>query len=392
MYRPTWLEINLTALAHNLALARALMPSQTRLIAQVKANAYGHGLVPISQALQSLGVEAFGVASLEEALMLRANGVTQMILVQAPVAPSHAAAVIESGVHQTVCTRELAAALNSAAARQGIRTAVHVKVDTGMGRLGIWHAEALPFIRWIVRLPHVELAGTYTHLAAADTDPAMMQEQLRAFDALLAQLAAEGIAPPWRHAANSMGLMAFPHSQYTAVRPGLMLYGLHPHPQQEPRVALQPILQWKTRALFVKQIPAGRPISYGCTYRAARPTTVATLPVGYGDGYPRLASNRGEVIIKGHRCPVVGTICMDQMMVDVGSLPVVPGDAVTLVGTQDGQHVTATALAVWAQTIPYEVFTGLSERLPRVYLPELPPKLPVEFSSRFEVQGSRVTP
>ena len=367
-FRPTWVDVNLDALRWNLSQVRRLIPPVTNILAQVKSDAYGHGLVPVAQEFAACGVDWLGVASLDEAKMLREAGVTLPILVQSVLSPDDAEAVFAYDVRPTVCTVAFARALQRAAVARRRHVAVHLKVDTGMGRLGVWHEEAPAWLRALAECHLLELEGCYTHLPSADDDPAFTRQQLQLFNRCVAALRAHGWQLPLVHAANSMGVIGFRESHWTMVRPGLMLYGLYPLESLRADLALAPALQWKSRIIFLKQVPAGRSISYGGTHVTQRPTTIATVPVGYGDGYRRQLSNRAQVLIRGQRAPVVGRVCMDHLMIDVGHIPQASeGDEVVLIGAQETARISTEDVARWADSIPYEIVTAITDRCPRRY-------------------------
>ena len=368
-HRPTWIEVHLEALRWNVAEVRRRIPPTTRLLAQVKSDAYGHGLVPVAQALAACGVDGFGVVSLEEAGRLRQAGLTQPILLQSVVEPSAAETVLALDIWPTVCTVEFARALQRVAAAQRRLVPVHLKVDTGMGRLGVWHDEVDEFLTQLADCDALQWEGCYTHLPSADDDPDFTRVQLATFARCVARLRVQGFAFPLVHAANSIGIIAFPESHLTLVRPGVMLYGLYPATRLRAQITLAPALSWKSRIIFLKRVAAGRSISYGRTHVTSRPTTIATVPVGYGDGYRRALSNRSAVLIGGQRVPVVGRVCMDHLMLDVGHVTQVSvGDEVILIGSQGDAQIAAEELAVLAETIPYEIVTGITDRIPRRYL------------------------
>lgn len=366
--RPTWVEVDLDAIAHNVRLLRSRLAPGVALLAQVKGNAYGHGLLEVARAYERLGAEWLGVASIDEAARLRDAGITRPMLVQAAILPEEAEAALEYRVQPAVCTIEVAAALNQAARTRRAVTDIHLKVDTGMGRLGLWHEEVEAFVRQLDGLRHVRLAGCFTHFPSAEDDRRFTVAQITAFRKLLTRLRQMLNAPVLGHAANSMAVLSYPDAHGDLVRPGLALFGLYPTLRLRRTVALKPALSWKTRIVFLKRVPAGRSISYGRTHTARKATIIATLPVGYADGYMRALSNRSVVLVRGKRAPVVGRVCMDQLMVDVGSIPGVSvGDEVVLIGRQGKEELRAEELAQRAGTIAYEICTAISDRVPRKY-------------------------
>ena len=364
MMRPT-AEIDLGALSRNLATIRSRLDRETLVLAAVKANGYGHGALPVARRLAALGVTHFGVASAEEALELRAGGIEGDILLFGPAGRS--AELIEAGVTLTVTDlASLERIVRAGASLPGSVARVQLKVDSGMGRLGLPGSEAAAVARAADAARGVDLGGVWTHLARADEPGSGATEaQLEAFEACLAAIRADGIDPGLVHAANSAAIFAFAGSHYDMVRPGISLYGYHSSPTaQALSPALEPALTLSAPITFVKRIRAGTPVSYGALWRAPRDTTVATVRIGYADGYPRLLSNRGRARLHGREVPVAGRVCMDQLMLDVGDLEVQVGDRATLFGP-DGPD--AEALAASIGTISYELLVRLSPRVARIY-------------------------
>lgn len=372
MKRPAWIEIDLAALRNNVRELRRITDPRAGVMAVVKANGYGHGVEEVSRAALESGASWLGVALLQEALALREKGIDAPILVLGYTPAEYAEDVVRNDISQTVTTWDDAVALAAAARRLGKKARIHVKVDTGMGRLGFYpDRNTLEIIYRLAHLPGLDVEGVYTHFAAADeADKAYTEEQFARFQGLLKQLAARHLFIRWRHCANSAAVLDLPYTHLDLVRPGITLYGLYPSPHvRHDLVSLKPVMSLKTRLAFVKEVPEGSKISYGCTYIARRRTRIATIPLGYGDGYSRLLSGKSEVLIKGVRAPVVGRICMDQLMVDVGHIPdVEQGEEVVLMGRQGDDEITADELADRLGTINYEVVCMLSVRLPRIYL------------------------
>ncbi len=367
--RPTWVEVDLGAIAHNMKLLRSTLKPGVALLAQVKGNAYGHGLLDVARAYERLGVDWLGVASIDEAARLRDGGITKSLLVQTAILPEEAGAALEYRVQPAVCSVEVGAALDRAASARNTVATVHLKIDTGMGRLGVWHEEAEALAKRLQAFRRLRIAGCFTHFPSAEDDRRFTTAQIAAFRKLLARLRKMLDAPVLGHAANSMALLSYPDSHCDLVRPGLAFFGLYPTPRLRRTITLQPALSWKTRIVFVKRVPAGRGISYGLTHTTRRPTVIATLPVGYADGYMRALSNRSVVLIRGQRASVVGRICMDQVMVDVGRIANVQvGDEAVLIGTQGDEEIRAEELAHRAGTIAYEICTSISDRVPRRYI------------------------
>jgi alanine racemase len=369
----SWAEINLAALKHNLAALRTHV-AKTSVMAVVKADAYGHGVSHVVQALAP-EVEMFGVANLTEARSIRqileASVETPAdipVFILSPALPAEREAIVREGFVTAVSSVEEAAAY---AAHGAVR--LHLALDTGMGRMGVWQEEAIEVARAIRRLPAVELTGICSHLPVADEDDAYTQNQLHRFDELAQAIASECSPAPLIHVENSAGAIAFPAHARGLIRAGLALYGVSPRPEFQPH--LQPVMTWKTRITLVRELGSGRSVSYGRTFITDAPTRVATLAVGYADGYPRHVSGRGaHVLIRGQRCPVLGRVTMDQIMVDVSSVEgVVPGEEVTLLGHDGAEEISAVTLASWAGTIAWDIFTGIGPRVVRVPLDKSPP-------------------
>ena len=373
--RPTHAEIDLSAIAANVALACRLAGPETRVMAVVKADAYGHGAVPVARVALGAGATWLGVAIPEEAVPLREAGIACGILVLGPIAPDQADLVAAHDLDQCVSDQAQAEALDRAARARGRVLALHLKVDTGMGRVGLRPREVRRVAEKIWALPSVRLAGLMTHFADAEADePGFAREQLVRFAEAARELAAAGIPAPLRHAANSAALLFLPEARLDLVRPGIMLYGYHPRgPRGGPESPLRPALRLRTAISQIQDVAQGESVSYGRTFVAPRDLRVATLPVGYADGCGRLLSNRGQVLIRGQRVPIVGRVCMDMTMVDVSGFPDVRvGDEAVLIGRQGADEITADEVAELQGTISYEVLCRIGPRVPRVYLPPPP--------------------
>ncbi|MCR4439812.1 MAG: alanine racemase [bacterium] len=364
--RPTCAVIDLGAIAYNLGQIRAKV-APARIMAVVKANAYGHGALEVATTALASGASYLGVALVEEGMELRAGGVKAPILVFGGTVPEQAPLFVENDLTATVYTLQAAEALAGVARRLGKTATVHVKIDTGMGRVGVAWDEALSFLRWLTAQPGLRVEGVYTHLATSDEkDKAFAELQLARFRQVVDGVEAMGLRLI-KHAANSGAILDMPESYFDMVRPGVMMYGYYPSPHTSQSVPLRPAMTFKTRVLLVKKVARGTSISYGRQFIAPRPTTIATLPVGYADGYNRLLSNRGEVLIRGRRYPVVGRVCMDQIMVDLGpESDVQPGEEVVLFGRQGDEEVSVYWICEKLGTIPYEVTCWVSARVPRV--------------------------
>jgi alanine racemase len=369
--RPTVAVVDLDAIRHNIGvLASSHLPSEHRpdVMAVVKANGYGHGAVPVARAALEAGAAWLGVALVEEGLELRDAGITARILVLTEFPPGSEKDALKAGLTPSLYTEEGLHRLAEAAGAVGERVPVHVKVDTGMHRVGLGPHASDAFVARVGDAG-LDLEGIWTHFAVAeDRGGSFTSEQLDRFQAVLGRLGSAGVR--WRvvHAANSAATMARV-APFDMVRIGIGMYGLSPGPDlAEEAAALRPALSWRTAVALTKRVAAGEGVSYGLRYAPARDSTIATIPVGYADGYSRLLSNTSEVLIRGRRYPVAGTVTMDQVMVDCGDDHVEAGDEVVLIGRQGEAEVTADELAGWIGTINYEVVCGISERVPREYI------------------------
>ncbi len=379
--RQTRAEVDLSAIGRNVRALKSLTAPGTRFCAVVKADGYGHGAAQAAAAALAAGADHLAVAILDEALELRAAGLSAPILILGHTPPAQSHLVAENGLTQTVYRLSQAEALAGAAEALGRRVKVHLKVDTGMGRLGVTPGEAPDFARAAARLPGLELEGIYTHFAQADSrDKASALKQLDAFRGALDDVRARGPAIPVRHAANSAALLDLPETHLDMVRAGISLYGLWPSSETTRPVELTPAMRFKTKIAMLKHVPAGTPLSYGCTYRTPKAADIATLPVGYADGWSRRLGtledlpvpkpSGARVVIAGRRAPVVGRVCMDQCLVDVTGLPnLSEGDDVLLFG---GPELPVEEVAARLGTINYEIVCLVGRRVPRVYAPEGP--------------------
>ena len=369
--RPTRAVVDLDRIAGNLHAIRAHVG--VPVMAIVKANAYGHGLVPVAHHLQAVGVEHLGVAFPEEGIALRRAGITVPILVLGGMFGSQVAQYIAHDLQITVSSLEKLHQVEATAEAMGRRATVHLKIDTGMQRIGVHAWSAGPFIEAAVASPHIELAGIFSHLACADEpDSPMTALQLERFDEACAHFERIGAPVPPRHIANSGGILHFPQARLDMVRPGILLYGVLPGPGCRRTVAVEPALTLVSRVVYFKVVEAGHPVSYGATWAPAADTRVVTVPIGYGDGYPRALSSRGSVLIGGREYPIVGRVCMDQFMVDIGQGSAWNEDEVVLIGRQGDAVLRAERVAEAAGMIPYEVLVGLNDRIPRLYRTGLP--------------------
>jgi alanine racemase len=361
------LTVDLAALRHNYLQVRRRLSPGVKLLAVVKADAYGHGLVPAARTLAAAGAEYLGVASLEEGSALRQEGFTTPILLLMGIVPRESQAAVAANLEVVLYRQDVAQALEAAARSLGKKARVHLKVDTGMGRLGVMPEEVLPFLASVKNSPHIEVLGLISHLAMADSpDANYTRKQLEVFLKLLSAARGQGWELPYSHIANSAALMEFPEAHFGMARPGISLYGSPPSPARSWGVDLKPVMSLTAQVLQVKRLPPGHCISYGCTYTTGDWHTLAVLPVGYCNGYPRLLSNRGEVLVKGRRAPIRGRVCMNLTMVEVSHIPeVAVGEPVTLLGQDGGDRLTADDLAAWAETISYEIYCALGSANPR---------------------------
>lgn len=369
--RPTYFLVDLDLLAHNVRELRRITAPGTQLMTVIKADGYGHGLLEAAPVCLANGAGWLGVATVDEALALRCAGFTAPVLVLGYSAPWQATALARADIAVTVMTAETAVALSDAAAQGRRRARVHIKVDSGMSRLGIWPDDAgLELVERIARLPGLELEGIFTHFASADeADKAFTHQQFARYLEFVGQLAGRGIEFALRHVANSAALLDLPETHLDLVRPGVMIAGVWPSADVQRRIDLRPSQTLVTQIAYLKELAAGRKISYGGTYETTRPTVLATLPLGYHDGYKRGLSNKAEMLVRGVRAPVRGRVCMDQSMIDVSGIPgVAAGDSVVALGCWGAEAVTADELGVRLGSIGYEIVTTVGARVPRLYV------------------------
>ena len=364
--RATRAIVDFGAVSHNVGEIRKKIGKKRGLMAVVKADGYGHGAVEVSKAALRSGADSLGVALPEEGQRLREAGINVPILVVGLIQPEEAYKVAKFRLSQAIASVELLEALDYEAGKASTRINVHVKVDTGMGRVGVNPDDAVSFVRKVMDFRNLNLEGIFSHFSSADERyKTFSNRQLQLFNQVINSLQLAGIEVPKKHMANSAAVLDFPQSYYDMVRPGIAICGLYPSREVKRSIKLKPAMTFKTKISQVKVVPPGTPISYGRTFVTKEKTMVATLPVGYGDGYNRLLSNRGEVLIKGHRAPVIGTICMDMCMVDVSSVEDVrPGDEVVLFG----EDLPVDEIATKIGTIVYEVVCAVNKRVPRIYV------------------------
>ena len=367
--RPTLCAIDLAALRWNLRQVRAKVGIQVKILSMVKANAYGHGAPAVSRALAEEGSDAFGVATLEEGVELRQAGICTPILVVAGIYLEQLDQFFENNLTPVVHDLESLRRLENGVQARGATFNVHLKIDTGMGRLGLPATETDSWLPAMKKLTALKIEGVFSHFSTAESvDGEYTRKQLATFNHVVKLLRAEGIAPPLVHLANSAATITLPAAYFDMVRPGIMLYGIYPSAAMANQIELKPVLSWQTRIVQLKKVPAGTSISYGQTFVTERESLIATLPVGYADGYSRLLSNRGAALVRGRRAPVAGRVCMDLTMLDVTAIAnVQQGDEVVLLGRQGDAEISADEMAAWANTISYEVLTSISARVPRFY-------------------------
>ena len=365
--RPTRIEIDLGRLAGNLRAIRDHV--RVPVMGIVKANAYGHGLVPVARHLVQSGVDQLGVAFLEEGIALRRAGIRIPILVLGGIFGPQIAEFIDNDLEITVSSLDKLRQVEAVAEVRRRKAVVHLKIDTGMERVGVHSYSCAPFIEAAVASPWCEIKGVYSHLACAD-DPAspMTARQVERFAEACAHFTRLGAPMPLRHLANSGGVLHFPNTWLDMVRPGILLYGVAPDPVSRMTVPVSPVLSLKSQVVYFKVVKEGNTVSYGATWSSDHDCRVVTIPIGYGDGYSRALSSRGEVLIRGKRYPIVGRVCMDQFMVNIERDSAYNEDEVVLIGEQGDERIPVETVAGTIGTIAYEVLTGLNERIPRIYL------------------------
>ena len=367
--RPTICGIDHEALRSNLRQIRDKVGSRVKILCMVKANGYGHGATEISPTLARAGADAFGVATLEEAVQLREAGIQAPLIVLAGVFPAQLDTFVEYKLTPVVHDLISLKALDRESSRRQVELRVHLKIDTGMGRLGFLAAEADQWIAAIKQAESLHIQGVFSHFSHAESVQGdYTQKQLEIFKRVLGQLRSAGVIPDLVHLANSAATITLPAAYFDMVRPGLMLYGVYPSPNMKEQINLKPVLSWKTKILQLKNVPSGTSVSYGQTYVTERESLIATLPIGYADGYPRFLSNRGEALVRGQRARIAGRVCMDLTMIDVTDIRNVrQGDEVVLLGRQGGAEISADEIAAWANTISYEILTSIGTRVPRIH-------------------------
>ncbi|MDR2437110.1 MAG: alanine racemase [Endomicrobium sp.] len=367
-FRPTWVEIDKSDFHFNLKKIKEYLAKDTKVMAVLKANAYGHGAIALAKEAQSAGLQWIAVSSLEEGIYFREAGIKANILILDNIFPlENFQVAIAHYLTPTLSTVSGLASLEALAVKLNKRINFHLQIDTGMGRIGSLPENAYPLLQKIAQTQDVCMSGMYTHFAVADTDPIFTKMQLDVFTKIVkfarVNLGLKFIA----HSANSAALFKYKRSHFDIVRPGLSLYGLNPFGWSERLLKLKPVLSWKTKIAFLKKVPAGFCVSYGRTFVTSKTSIIATLPVGYADGLNRLLSNRGDVLVGGRRCPIIGRITMDMTMVDVTDVKGISlGDEVVIIGMQGAEQIKADDLAKLQDTINYEITCNISSRVPRI--------------------------
>jgi alanine racemase len=368
----TWVEIDLDALIHNIGEVRSRTGPDPTILLVVKADAYGHGAAEVARVAVEHGVDMLGVATLQEGIELRQAGIHEPVLILSPPMENETAGIVEYELSSTVPSLAIARALSRVCVEKGRVAAVHVEVDTGMGRSGVQLEEALPFITAVTKLPHLSLEGVFTHFPSSDDDVSFTERQVAEFLLLLERLERRRISVPLRHAANSgavLGVSASLRAPLNMVRPGMMIYGLRPSGAASDGTDLWPAMSFKSRIAQIRELPAGHPVSYGRTYTTPGAMRVAVIPVGYGHGFCFGLSNSGSVLVRGHRAPVLGRVTMDVTMANVDAIPDAEvGDEVVLFGRQGDAEITVDEIARLVGTINYEIICGIGKRVTRVYV------------------------
>lgn len=368
LLRPTWAEINLPALVQNLKNISRKIRRQTKILAIVKADAYGHGAVEVARACEKYRCY-LGVALIEEAIALRQAGIKAPILILGSIFPfTNFKYVLEYDLIPTIASLAGARSLSRIAAKHKKKIKFHLKVDTGMGRIGVRPASAVTTIKKIKTLPFIEMEGLYTHLASAESDESYSREQIGIFNRIIRELERERIAVKYKHVSGSAAILKYRDYAFNMVRPGLMMYGLAPFKGAEKQITLHPVLSLKTKIVYLKRLPKGNSVSYGRTFVTKRNSFIGTLPVGYADGYAWGLANKAVVLVQGKRVPVIGRICMDMCMIDLtGMKGIDVGEEVILIGKQGQENISVNEVAEWAKTISYEIVCGISARVPKIF-------------------------
>jgi alanine racemase len=388
---PTWAEVDLDRFGRNVAAIQNAIGPDCAIMLVVKADAYGHGAVEISRAAVDAGVSMLGVATLHEGIELRSSGLTTPIVILSPSLRNEVDEIIENRLTPCVSSLEFAELLSRSCVAREVVSKIHIEVDTGMGRTGVEGGDAIEFVQRVHAMPRLELEGVFTHFPDADSGNTFFaEEQLRRFQEILDALARKQIKVPIRHAANSAGILSLPQSRLDMVRPGILAYGFYPSGRVPRAIPVEGVMSFKSRVAQLRSVPSGRFISYGRTYQTKRTTRVGVLPVGYGHGLPWLLSNRGEVLIRGRRAPMIGRVTMDLTMVDVTEIPdVALGDEAVLWGDQGGAQITLEEVAERAETLPYEILCSMGKRVVRMFMRQgQPSKILTLIGERQESEGA----
>lgn len=363
-HRPTHLQVNCGRICANYQLLKA-HANGAKVMAILKANAYGHGLLQVAKALENQGADYFGVAYVEEGVLLRKTGIQSPILVLGGIIGDQIPIFIKNRLEITASSLDKLMAIDGCAESMGLRARVHLKIDTGMERIGVHDYSAVALLEASTTCRNTDIIGIFSHFATAnDRDPSFAESQMMRFEKVLDWYRENNVTMPMRHMANTAAMLRFPQSHYDMVRPGISLYGVAPF---ESEINVQMAIRWVSRIVYFKVVEADRTVSYGATWRASEQTRIVTIPVGYGDGYMRANSNRSHVLIRGKRYPVVGKVCMDQLMVNIGWDEAFNGEEVVLLGDQGNERIGIEELAEWSQTISYEVLTAMNTRVSRIY-------------------------
>jgi len=371
MWSRAVVEVDLEAVKQNVRSVRQLVGDRRCVWPAVKANAYGHGAIPVSKACIAAGADGLCVATIEEAIELRMAGFQVPILVLGCITTTEASSAVKYDIQTALCNIELAHELSRIASLSRINAAVHIKMDTGMGRIGLQQDDLFEFVEKVSALPGLSIKGLFTHFPTADeTDRTFTLNQIQVLVAAAKRLSLHGIAIPMLHAANSAGILGYPEGYLDGVRPGIMIYGQYPSTATPKTVTLKPTFTLKSRIAFIKHVPPNTSVSYGRTHITKSQSVIATVPIGYGDGYPRALSNKGKVVVRGKCAPIAGRICMDQLMIDTTAIPDAQiGDEVALYGG-GYEYLDTGLIAEELGTISYELFCNISSRVPRIYINE----------------------
>ena len=367
--RPTWAEVDVAAFRHNYNEIKKKLGKNVDILSVVKADAYGHGVLELGKASVELGAAILGVALIEEGILLRKKGFKVPVLVMGSIYPlENFSEVLRHNLIPAICSMMAARKFSQLARKKNKKFPVFIKIDTGMGRIGISDKNAVGFIKEIYKLPGMNIEGIFTHLASGSTDRNFTLEQIEKFKRISTQLDKAGIHIKYKSVSNSTAVLKYPNAHFNLVRPGITLYGMLPYRNADRDISLKPVLSLKTKIVYLKRVTKGTSVSYMRTWKAKRNSFIATLPIGYADGFSRLNSNRGEVLVNGRRVPVVGNVCMDMCMIDVTSLKGVQiGEEAVLIGRQGHEEITAEELAGRIGAINYEVTCCITKRVPRIY-------------------------